>query len=256
MSDEVVPFDDGFNNDDNAKDQDHRLRGFYLKWNDQTGWRDSDGLAPPPIMLVFGITEFLQRWKNNVPEKILTKPLPDPDELNQKIPVAEWEMGLDGKPRPPWEHTVGVCFINLATGQKYLYSAATSGAHIAYDNLKDAVLTMRALRGSRVLPLVKLSQRLFKTKFGMKTRPDLEIIDWKQPGSPDTLPSQTPPAQLPGPATTAAAPPTTTPAAEREPRPHPRQPKPAISVAAGTISAMSTVEPVSPAEEMNDELPW
>ena len=62
--------------------------------------------------------------------------MPDPEELNSAIPKSEWESGIDGQPRQPWEHVVIVYLVNLGTGEIYTYTAATIGAHIAYDELK------------------------------------------------------------------------------------------------------------------------
>jgi hypothetical protein len=61
-----------------------------------------------------------------------------------------------------------VYFVNLATGEFHTFPSATVGAHIAYDALKEAVVTMRALRGTRVMPMVNLSERPFKTGFGIR----------------------------------------------------------------------------------------
>jgi len=133
--------DDGFS----VSSRSHRVgRGSFLKWNDKQGWIDRDGVAPPSPLLVVGVNEILRRWKDGVAEDIVEKPLPDPDELNAAIPVREWEVGVDGKPRAPWAHTVVVYLVNLATGETYTYAAATVGAHIAVEGLKEAVITMRA----------------------------------------------------------------------------------------------------------------
>jgi hypothetical protein len=88
----------------------------YLRWTDTTGWTDRDGLKPPSPMLVFAVDEGLQRWKDNQPELIREKPLPDLKQLNASVPKSEWENGRYGL-RPPWEHVVIVCLIDPKTGQ-------------------------------------------------------------------------------------------------------------------------------------------
>jgi hypothetical protein len=240
----------------------------YLRWTEQMHWIDRDGMAPPSPMLVYGVSESVRRWRTidgvKRPEDITTKPLPNPEELNQTTPESEWERQLDGSVSAGWKHEVFVYLVNLATAERYNYSNNTSGAHIAWDLLREAVTMMRALRGTKCFPLVNLTERPMKSKFrpsGMGMRPHFEIIDWKTPGGDTTAVAAKPTPQLSGPTTAAPTPPTaapTTPAAtaDHAPRPHPRQPKPAVSVAAGTISAMGDVEPVSTEEEMNDDLPW
>jgi hypothetical protein len=152
MTNEVTSYeqdtDDGFS----ASSRSSRVgRGSYIKWNDKQGWVDRDGIAVPSPLLVVGVNEILRRWKDNVAEDIVDKPLPSADDLNSAIPVSEWEIGVDGTPRKPWAHNVVVYLVNLETGETYTYAAPTVGAHMAYDALKDAVITMRALRGEKCM---------------------------------------------------------------------------------------------------------
>ena len=130
--------------------------------------------------------ENLRMWKDDRPTDITTKPLPDPDELNAAIPQSEWEKDRDGRPRPPWAHHVAVYLVNPETATKYAYCAASVGAHIAFEQLRENVATMRMLRNARVMPLVKLSSRPMKTKYKMSERPHFEIIGWHTPGSAGT----------------------------------------------------------------------
>jgi hypothetical protein len=243
------------------------LKGLFLKWSESTHWIDRDGLTPPSPLLVVAIKPVLQRFKDNKVEIIDTFPLPDPKELNAAIPTSEWQIGLDGKPRPPWQHTVVVYLVNLATAQFYTYANATIGAHIAYDNLKEAVITMRALRGSKVMPLVGLAERPMKTKFGMKTRPHFEILDWKTPGGEDStaLPNkpapQLPPAAAAAPTTATSATSTASTSTPTTPTPtppsaQPRQGKPTINLTEETVAAMGTPKPVTTDELLNDSIPF
>ena len=227
----------------------------FLKWTKETSWRDRDGLAPPSPMLVFAVDEALQSWKANKPIIIRDKPLPNPDELNSAIPMSEWEKGNDGKLRKPWAHIVIVCAVDLGTGVIYKYTAPTIGAHIAYDALMESVITMRALRGTRVMPIVNLSERPMKTQFGMGRRPHFEIVGWETPGD-DTkaVPAQPVTPQLTGPAAAPAAPaptPTSNPA-----QPHQAKPKPPVKLANETLNTMSDVKPATTGEIVGDSVPW
>jgi hypothetical protein len=246
--------DDGFHGSLNSG---RLLKGTFLKWNDTAHWLDRDGLTPPSPLLVIGINEILQKWKDGKAEIINEKPLPDPAQLNSTIPIAEWERGIDNTPRPPWAHVVVVYSVNLATGEFFTYAAATTGAHIAYDALKEAVVTMRALRGTRVMPIVHLSERPMKTKFGMKRRPHFEIIGWKTPGDDSkAVPVKPMPPQISGPV---VAPAETKPApapAASPVQPRQAQPKPPVNLTAETLTTMDDVKPVTASEILNDELPW
>jgi hypothetical protein len=243
------------------------IKGTLARWTDSTHWVDRDGLALPSPLLVVAINEVLQMWKGGKATVIPDKPLPVPDELNAAIPVREWEIGPDEKPRPPWQHVIVVYFVDLATGAFYTYAAPTVGAHIAYDALKESVITMRALRGTKCMPLVNLSERPMKTKFGMKVRPHFEIVGWKTPGEDGKAVQAKPTPQLTGPAAEPASTPTPTPTPTRTPTPTPtptpaspsapvqkRKPKPPVNLAAETVAALSDVKPVSLSEELDDEV--
>jgi hypothetical protein len=233
--------DDGFS----ASSRSRRVgRGSYLKWNDRQHWIDRDGIAVPSPLLVIAVNEILRRWRANVAEDIVDKPLPSTDELNAAIPVSEWERGVDGTARAPWAHTVVVYLVNLATGETFTYAASTVGAHIAHDALKEATITMRALRGEKCMPLVNLRERPMKMKFGMGVRPHFEIIGWKTPGGEsNTIPVQSAAPQLIGPAATET--PSTT----------PQQTPPVQAAATTTLDAMKPVEPIRMEEVLNDSLP-
>jgi hypothetical protein len=253
------------------------LKGTLLKWTDNGHWQDRDGITPPQPLLIIAINEILQKWKDNKSEVITDKPLPDPEELNSSIPVNEWDKGIDSKPRPPWAHTIVVYFVDLGTGAFYTYMAATAGAHMAWNHLREAVIGMRALRGVRCMPVVNLREKPFKTSFGMRARPHLEIIGWRTPGGDvGALPRQAtpqiaPPRAAPAPTATlestsaaATAPEFMTPAAPQaaaaaaaasSPK-QARQPKQPVTLSDYTLAVMGEPKPVTVGEELNDEIPW
>jgi hypothetical protein len=259
--------DDGFHGPLNV---DH-LGSNYLKWTAAAHWVDRDGLTPPSPLLVFAIDEALRMWKANQPTIIRDKPLPDLEQLNASIPRSEWERGIDGQPRKPWEHIVIVRLVNPGTGEIYKYEAATTGAHIAYDKLKESVMTTRMLRGTRVMPIVLLSEKPMKTNYGMGLRPHFEIVDWKIPGGDAQMVSAKPTApQLTGPtAASVQSPPTSpptsppaspsaasAPATNTSAQPYEAKPKPPVNLAGETLTAMGNVKPVTTGEIMDDEVPW
>ena len=67
---------------------DRVTRGTVARWSATTGWTDRDGLPLPDTMLVVGYTTVLRRWKDHKPEYITEQPLPDPNVLNDAIPVG------------------------------------------------------------------------------------------------------------------------------------------------------------------------
>jgi hypothetical protein len=212
------------------------IKGQILRWNETNGWTDRDGLRSPEILLVLGCTEALQRWKDKKPlETITAKPLPEINDLNAAVSPSEWEPGLDGRPKPPWVHQVVVYLIDPTSAGFFTYLNSTIGARIAWDHLRERVITMRALRGAKVVPMVKLGHRPMKTNFGMKHRPDFEIISWRSLGADQAIGA---------------------PEQRKISGPTPTEPKPTSTAAEETLSTMKEVKVPSTAEEIADQIPW
>jgi hypothetical protein len=192
-------------------------------------------------------TTVLQRWKDKKAEVISTHPLPDTDELNAKVPASEWEIGLDGKPQKPWKTVYIIYLVDLQTGALFTYFNSTYGAMLMYTQLEDQVSVMRMLRGAQVLPVVCPEKRPLKTQFGLKSRPHLQIIDWRTPSSGDPKlapPSSTP--QLTGPAQSGSTTPTTAAPAST----------PATPTASTILDNTKPVKQVTIAEFVADEILW
>src|SRR5262245_47068500 len=95
---------DGFD----ASNADQRIiQGTLVRCTDGN-WTDRDGLAMSGVrLLALATTSVVQLWQTQRPVETIIKqpdkPLPDVDALNAQIPQNEWESGVDGKPRPPWQ---------------------------------------------------------------------------------------------------------------------------------------------------------
>src|SRR5262249_32013048 len=80
------------------------LLGSVAPWTDTAGWK-ANGMPLPSPLLVIGHQIIVRRWQNNRPIDITEHPLPDVEQLNSQIPIEQWEIGRDGKPRPPYALT-------------------------------------------------------------------------------------------------------------------------------------------------------
>jgi len=172
-------------------DEKRLIKGERLKFVDGR-WSDSNGNPVPEKMLVLNRIRAVQCWREQkIVDCIAQKdkePLPDVEELNAKIPESEWELGLDGKPRAPWQNVWGFYLCSPQDASVYTFINGTIGSRIAYDKLNDRVEMMRALRGANVAPVVKLDSRPMKTQFGTRLRPELTIANWVGFGE-DTTPA-------------------------------------------------------------------
>ncbi len=208
------------------------IQGILLKCVDGK-WTDGDGLTPPLEMLVIGITRGLQCWGkeqdllDEIPEQP-NEPLPDVEALNAQIPEVEWGLGLDGKPRPPWQYNWIVYLLDPATATTYTYLNSTWGAQLAVERLEERFKWMRALRGDNVTPIVRLDSRPMKIKRlggAVKMRPEFVVLDWRELGVSIGQ--------------------TATPQIEHKPEP----------ASAKTEKPGKPVKPVSIQEEIDDDLP-
>jgi len=222
------------------------IQGVILKCVDGR-WEDKDGLTPPNTLLAMGTARCVQCWKDQQPVDTIVETadeaLPDVDDLNAKIPVKEWEKGLDGKPRPPWQVQFVVYLIDPVSGSTWTFINSTMGARIAYERLADKFRWMRRLRGDNIAPVVKLDAREMKTAFGKKLRPEFVVQEWRDlgSGSPSTLQIE----HQPEPAAAVVAAEPTESAAKAAPAPG-KQKKTKVG---------RPVKPASIQEELNDALP-
>jgi hypothetical protein len=175
-------YDDGWND---VELDDRVIQGTLIKCVDGH-WSTKDGTAPPKQLLALATTTVLQLWDNKMPVETIVKrpgqPWPDIDELNAKIPEENWEIGLDGNPRAPWQKQFVVYLLDLVSAAKFTFANGTVGARIAVSNLKDQIKWMRAMRGDNVVPLIELASKPMKTKFGQKLRPDFKAVEWRNLG--------------------------------------------------------------------------
>jgi hypothetical protein len=211
------------------------IKGLLLKCVDGA-WKDGDGCVPSTELLVIGLTHGLQCWKDKErPDDFSEEdgPLPDVDELNAQIPQAEWGLGLDNKPRPPWQFNWVAYLFNPETADTYTYLNSTTGARIAVERLETKFEIMRRLRGNNVVPLVKLDSRPMRTAFGPKLRPEFTIIEWRDLGDGGVKPPQLPPPTDKDPIGTAAKP----------------EEKKKMPIA-------KPVAPITREEELDDEIPF
>jgi hypothetical protein len=200
------------------------IKGVILKFVDGR-WNDSDGLAPPNMLKV-PVDTVVERPG---------EPLPDVDALNEQIPRKDWDLGLDGQPRPPWQLNYVVYLINPETADTFTYLNSTTGARIAVERLQEKFELMRRMRGSNVVPIVKLDARPMKTKFGTKMRPEFVVDEWREIG-----PASEAMAQI-------EAPKTNTPASNAQT---------AATQPAKKATAGKPVKPVTSKDEIENEVPF
>jgi hypothetical protein len=178
------------------------LRGTTTKWIAGKGWHDTDGLPVPNVMLLINTDTLLRNW---YPEfrGIRAKPLPDVDKLNAAIPKAEWRVGLNKLPEPPWKLYYEFRLVDLDKKKLYVFANATYGTYLCYESIREAILVQRMLRGVNIIPLVSLEDRPMPTDPNPNgRRPHMEATnDWRElpDGGDSAAITSSAPAELPAP---------------------------------------------------------
>jgi hypothetical protein len=159
--------------------------GERIKFNSGV-WSNSGGTLLPPERryLVLATTRKLVRFYESGPPDVIAKksgePLPDPRELNEKIPQKQWLAGLDDKPRPPWARWYITVFLDVIDATLLTHSNCTFGAMKATMVLEERIDWMGALQGVPVMALIELRDALMPTSFGPKRRPEFAVVGWRK----------------------------------------------------------------------------
>jgi hypothetical protein len=79
--------------------------------------------------------------------------------------------------------------INTQTAAEFTFVTDTYGGRRAVSDLKQQVVNARRVRPGAV-PIVKLAVATMPTKFGIKPRPALKVVDWRGGVLPTDEPKQ------------------------------------------------------------------
>jgi hypothetical protein len=174
--------------DDDDVYSDRLLQGGRAKWVDRVWTMDGTPPREEDRFLVTGTGFAVQRFVDGIPEVIMREPgksLPDPDELNEKIPRDEWPISkFTGQPEPPWKLVGFVYLLRLHDAAVFTHINSTWGTRICVRQVRERIRNMGVLRGAAVLPIVKpTSAPMPSKKFPGRFRPELEIVEWRQIGA-------------------------------------------------------------------------
>ncbi|MCG2625605.1 hypothetical protein L6654_03130 [Bradyrhizobium sp. WYCCWR 13023] len=177
------------------------IHGSLLKCTDgRWSTQDQEDMTGKQLVALLPI-KAIQRWRSNEPVETLVdtgEGLPNVADLNAAIPRSEWQPGLDGQPRPPFQLQYVVYLLDEADASIFTFANGTAGAHIAWKRLVERLSWMRALRKSIVYPLVVLDRKTMKTDWGPKLRPEFTIKDWRYLGGSGGPPLEGRPPDLIG----------------------------------------------------------
>ena len=180
MTMELTPHgDDGFPVPENSSGQ--FIRGQMAKYNDGSYVVDKTETLPDEPLVAVGVTTVWVKWEDGKPvEHRITAAgqiHPDRDDLPDQDDRM-WPPGLDGKPADPWKDTRYLYLVNPRTGADYTFVTDSNGGRRAVGNLKSKIMNVRMAYPGAV-PVIKATSAPFKTQYGMKKRPEFEVIGWR-----------------------------------------------------------------------------
>jgi len=184
MGKELISQTDGFDVPENAGGQ--FIKGQMLKFIDGNYVIDkTEPLADEPLVAIGVVTAWV-RWgeddngnKRPLEHRVTAdgKIHPDRDDLPDQDDSL-WLPGLNGEPADPWKDTRYLHLINPRTGADLTFISDSFGGRRGVGNLKSKINNIRMAYPGAV-PVVKCQSVPFKTSFGMKKRPEFEIIGWR-----------------------------------------------------------------------------
>jgi hypothetical protein len=105
---------------------------------------------------------------------------PPPRDSLGDLDETKWLPGLDGQPEDPWQEVIVTPFTDEG-GKRYVFAASRWLARKGTGELAGAY-GWRDRQGLTGLPIIKLSWRMRRTKFGPKAGAYFEIVGWTDEG--------------------------------------------------------------------------
>jgi hypothetical protein len=183
-------YEDGFD-DFNLEQIGQRPGAFggarLLKFvTDKYATREGDVISPERRFICLGLTKVVQKFiqQKLVDTKIVppNENMPDIERMNEEAPKEEWGTDLNGNPAGPYSRVLVLKFIEEPALTRFAFVTQSIGGSIAVGDLCDKIKIMRRLHGPEVTAIVSPQTTLFKTRFGVRKRPNFEVVAWRKLG--------------------------------------------------------------------------
>jgi hypothetical protein len=144
--------------------------------------REGEAIEPSREMAVLGLKKVVQKF---VGQKLVdTIIVPDGEKMsdlaamNEAAPREEWGKDLNGNPVGPFVRVLLLKMLDVKTMDRFAFVTSSVGGSIAIGDLSDKTKIMRRFNGPNVVPVISCSVTNFKTKFGVRKRPDFRVLRW------------------------------------------------------------------------------
>jgi hypothetical protein len=142
----------------------------------------TEALRAETALVAMGVVTCWTRWGEDgeKPEHRITQPgqqHPDREELPD-LDESKWPPGLNGEPSDPWRDTRYLHLIDPQTGTDYTFVTESYGGRRGIGDLKSQIANVRSAHPAAV-PIVKPCSTPWKTKYGVKQRPEFKVVGWR-----------------------------------------------------------------------------
>lgn len=105
---------------------------------------------------------------------------PQREELDARD-ERQWPVGIDGKPRDPWQYQNYLPLEDIENGERFVFVTSSTGGAIAIQKLCN-LYGRRIAKGTTGFPIVGLAVGEFSSKkYGRTPRPDFPVVQWSPP---------------------------------------------------------------------------
>jgi hypothetical protein len=141
----------------------------------------TEPMAADTTLVAMAVVTAWVCWKDGSPvEHRITQPgqyHPDREELGD-LDEKTWEVGLNDKPSDPWRDTRYLHLIDPQTGADFTFVTDTFGGRRGIGDLKSQIANVRSVHPAAV-PIVKPCSVAWKTRYGIKQRPEFKVVGWR-----------------------------------------------------------------------------
>jgi hypothetical protein len=141
--------------------------------------REKSPLPPDHQYMVIELREGWRRLEaGSRPEWLMRQPgEPQPDQPH--VPESEFVVDLSGNRVSPWRYLKWLYLVDAGTGAISTLEVGSVGGLMSVAELGQQIAGMRQLKGTEAIPVVELGVQSFKTKYGMKRRPEFVVVGWR-----------------------------------------------------------------------------
>jgi hypothetical protein len=149
--------------------------------------REKVPLAPGRQYICIGHAEGWRRLEAGMrPQWIVREPGQErPPEPH--VDINEYVTDLSGQKVSPWKYMRWLYLVDNETGVISTFETGSTGGAMSIADLSQQIAGMRQLKRAEAVPVVELKVQTFKTRFGVKKRPDFDIVGWKVTGGEQPL---------------------------------------------------------------------